>query len=283
MIEFTSLPELKRWVRAAKARSLRVGFVPTMGALHEGHLALVDAARAASDVVVMSVFVNPAQFGPSEDLTRYPRDLPRDRSLAQGRGVEVLFAPTATTMYPPGTQVRVVPGAAAARWEGEARPGHFAGVLTVVAKLFHLVEPDTAWFGQKDFQQVTLVRQMVEDLNFPCVIKVIPIVREPDGLALSSRNAFLSPADREQALGLSRALAAAASAFASGMHDGPGLARVMRAGMAVYPGLEVEYIAIADPQSLEPVQTVDDATVALVAARVGSTRLIDNVVLSKGL
>lgn len=283
MIEFTSLPELQGWVRAVKSRAQRIGLVPTMGALHEGHLALVDAARAASDVVVMSIFVNPAQFAPTEDLTRYPRDLPRDRGLAETRGVDLLFAPDAATMYPPRAEIRVMPGAAATRWEGESRPGHFVGVLTIVAKLLNLVEPDAAWFGQKDFQQVTLVRQMVRDLNFPCAIRVVPTVRERDGLALSSRNAFLSPADREQALGLSRALAAAASAFESGLRDGPGLERVVRGGLAVHPGLEVEYIAITDPESLEPVRVADDGTVALVAARVGSTRLIDNVVLSKGL
>ncbi len=175
-----------------------------MGALHEGHLSLVDAVRAGSDVVVMSVFVNPTQFGPTEDLGRYPRDAARDRALAGGRGVDVLFMPTVEAMYPAGADTRVVPGRVASRWEGAARPGHFAGVLTIVAKLLHLVEPDVACFGQKDFQQLTLIRQMVRDLDWPVEIRAGRTVREADGLALSSRNVFLSPADRAQARGPER-------------------------------------------------------------------------------
>jgi len=283
MIELTTVPELKAWVGAARAGRRRIGLVPTMGALHDGHLSLVDAARAGSDAVVMSIFVNPAQFGPNEDLGRYPRDLPRDRALAAARGVDLLFVPTVEVMYPAGAEVRVMPGTAARRWEGEFRPGHFAGVLTIVAKLFHLVEPERAWFGQKDFQQAALIRQMVRDLDFPLSIEVVPTVREPDGLALSSRNAFLSPADHQQALGLSRALGAAAAAFASGERGAMALERVMRGGLAVHPGVEVEYIAVADPRTLEPVSRADEGTVVLVAARVGSTRLIDNVILSEGL
>ena len=283
MIELTTIPELKAWVGTTRAAGRRIGLVPTMGALHEGHLALVDAARAGSDAVVMSIFVNPTQFGPNDDLSRYPRDLARDRALAAARGVDVLFAPSVEAMYPEGAEVRVVPGRVSVRWEGEFRPGHFAGVLTIVAKLLHLVEPERAWFGQKDFQQATLIRQMVRDLDFPLSIVVVPTVREPDGLALSSRNAFLSAADREQALGLSRALGAAAAAFASGERGAAALERVMRGGLAVHPGVEVEYIAVADPRTLEPVARTEDDTVILIAARVGSTRLIDNVILSKGL
>ncbi len=283
MIELTTIAELKAWVAKARASGRRIGLVPTMGALHEGHLALVDAARAGSDAVVMSIFVNPTQFGPNEDLSRYPRDLAGDRALAVARGVDALFVPSVEAMYPAGAEIRVVPGKAAARWEGEFRPGHFAGVLTIVAKLLHLVEPERAWFGQKDFQQATLIRQMVRDLDFPLAIEVMPTVREPDGLALSSRNAFLSAADRDQALGLSRALGAAAMAFASGEHGAAALERVMQGGLAVHPGIRVEYIAVADPRTLEPVATADDDTVVLIAARVGSTRLIDNVILSKGL
>ena len=283
MIELTTIAELKAWVRAARAAGQRIGLVPTMGALHEGHLSLVDAARAGSDVVVMSIFVNPTQFNAHEDLSRYPRDLARDRALTASRGVDVLFVPSVATMYPDGAEVRVVPGRVATRWEGEFRPGHFAGVLTIVAKLFHLTEPDRAWFGQKDFQQATLIRQMVRDLDFPLAVEVVPTVREAGGLALSSRNAFLSPADREQALGLSRALAAGADAFASGTRDAAALERLMRGRLADHPGVAVEYIAIADPQTLEPVNAADATTVALIAARVGSTRLIDNVILSEGL
>ena len=283
MIELTTIPELRGWVREAKARARRIGLVPTMGALHEGHLALVDAARSGSDEVVMSIFVNPTQFGPNEDLSRYPRDLARDRALAGGKGVGVLFVPSVEAMYPAGAEVRVQPGRAAGRWEGEFRPGHFSGVLTIVAKLFHLVEPENAWFGQKDFQQATLIRQMVRDLDFPVGIRIVRTIREAGGLALSSRNAFLSPADREQALGLSRALAAAADAYASGERRPAALERIMRSGLAVHPGVQVEYIAMADPLTLEPVSMADDDTVVLVAARVGSTRLIDNVILSEGL
>lgn len=283
MIELSTIAELKAWVRATRAAGRRIGLVPTMGALHEGHLSLVDAARAGSDAVVMSIFVNPTQFGPNEDLSRYPRDLARDRVLTASRGVDVIFVPSVETMYPEGAEVRVVPGKAATRWEGEFRPGHFAGVLTIVAKLFHLTEADGAWFGQKDFQQATLIRQMVRDLDFPLRIEVAATVREAGGLALSSRNAFLSPADREQALGLSRALGAASDAFASGTRSASALDRIMRAGLAVHPGVALEYIAVADPQTLEPVHEADETTVVLIAARVGSTRLIDNVILSKGL
>ena len=283
MIELTTIADLRAWVRATRAAGTRIGLVPTMGALHEGHLSLVDAARAGSDAVVMSIFVNPTQFGAHEDLSRYPRDLARDRTLTAARGVDVLFVPSVGMMYPDGAEVRVVPGRVATRWEGEFRPGHFAGVLTIVAKLFHLTEPDGAWFGQKDFQQATLIRQMVRDLDFPLKVEVVPTVREQGGLALSSRNAFLSPADREQALGLSRALAAASDAYASGTRNAPALERLMRGGLAVHPGVAVEYIAVADPQTLEPVNEADDATVVLIAARVGSTRLIDNVILCKGL
>jgi pantoate--beta-alanine ligase len=283
MIELTTVAELKAWVRDTRASGRRIGLVPTMGALHEGHLALVDAARAGSDAVVMSLFVNPTQFGPTEDLSRYPRDLAGDRALASARGVHVLFAPTVGAMYPEGSEVRVVPGRAATRWEGEFRPGHFAGVLTIVAKLFHLVEPDAAWFGQKDFQQATLIRQMVRDLDFPLRVEVVRTVRQDGGLALSSRNAFLSPADREQALGLSRALGAAAAAYAGGERSAAALERVVRGGLAVHPGVTVEYIAVADPRTLEPVQEADGGTVVLIAARVGNTRLIDNVILSEGL
>jgi len=283
MIELTRIQELKAWVRAMQARDHRIGLVPTMGALHEGHLSLVDAARAGSDMVAMSIFVNPAQFGPDEDLARYPRDLARDRGLASSRGVDVIFVPPVEAMYPEGAEVRVVPGKVGTRWEGEFRPGHFAGVLTIVAKLFHLCEPERAWFGQKDFQQAALIRQMVRDLDFPLQVEVVPTVREAGGLALSSRNAFLSPADREQALGLSRALAAAVDAFASGTRDAAALERLMQGGLAVHPGVNVEYIAVADPETLEPVQQADERTVVLIAARVGATRLIDNVILGKGL
>ena len=219
MIEAGGVGELRAWRRAQREQGRRVGFVPTMGALHEGHLCLVDEARRQADSVVMSVFVNPLQFGPGEDLARYPRNLERDRALARERGVDLLFVPAADVMYPPGSEVRVVPGAAADRWEGAVRPGHFAGVLTVVAKLFHLIEPDVACFGQKDIQQVALVRRMIVDLDWPLRLAVVPTARDADGLALSSRNAFLSAEERAQALGLSRGIEAARVAWEAGERD----------------------------------------------------------------
>ncbi|HEU4699896.1 MAG TPA: pantoate--beta-alanine ligase [Gemmatimonadales bacterium] len=286
MPETGSVAELRARVGAWRREGAPIAFVPTMGYLHEGHLRLVDEARrrvGPAGRVVMSIFVNPLQFAPTEDLDRYPRDLPRDRALAAGRGVDLLFHPDVGTMYPPGSETRVVPGATAERWEGTSRPGHFAGVLTVVAKLFNLVQPDVACFGQKDFQQATLIRRMVRDLDFPIEIVVAPTVREADGLALSSRNVYLSPEERAQALGLSAALRAAAAAFAAGERVAAALERRVQEVLAVHPGVAPEYIAVTDPDTLAPVRTADPRTVVLLAARVGRTRLIDNVILGKGL
>jgi pantoate--beta-alanine ligase len=270
--------------RAARAAAPGpLGLVPTMGALHEGHLVLVDEARRRAERVVMSLFVNPLQFGPTEDLARYPRDPEGDRALAAGRGVDLLFAPEAAAMYPPASEVRVIPGATAERWEGAARPGHFAGVLTVVAKLFHLVEPDVACFGRKDIQQVVLIRQMVRDLDWPLELVVVPTVRERDGLALSSRNRYLTSEERRDALGLSRALGAAHEAWRAGEHRADRIEARMREVIAMFPGVRPEYIAITDSETLSPVQTVDGGTVIALAARVGGTRLIDNIILGEGL
>jgi pantoate--beta-alanine ligase len=283
MIELETIPDLRRWVRAERAAGRRVALVPTMGYLHEGHLRLVDAARQRAGAVVMSIYVNPLQFGPHEDLARYPRDLPRDRGLAGARGVDAIFVPSDAVMYPPGSEIRVVPGATGDHWEGAARPGHFAGVLTVVAKLFHLAEPDVACFGRKDIQQATLVRQMVRDLDWPIEIVVVPTVREPDGLALSSRNAYLSPEERGRALVLSGALRRAHEAFSGGERRAAELLEIMRARLATEPGVTVEYLAVVEPRRLEPVDLVDAETVVAGAARVGRTRLIDNIVLGEGL
>ena len=283
VLDLTTIPDLRRWVREHRQAGRRVGLVPTMGFLHEGHLRLVDEARHRADAVIMSIFVNPLQFGPNEDLARYPRDLPRDRQLAEARGVDALFLPTETIMYPPGSEIRVVPGTTGARWEGAARPGHFAGVLTVVAKLFHLVEPDLACFGRKDVQQATLVRQMARDLDWPIEIVIVPTVREPDGLALSSRNAYLSPEDRRIALGLSTALREAHAAWREGERRAEPIEARMRRTLAAFPGAKVEYIAIADPATLSPVALVESETVVAIAARVGSTRLIDNIKLGEGI
>jgi len=276
-----SLNQMRAWSRAERARGRRIGLVPTMGFLHEGHLRLVDRARERADRVVMSIFVNPLQFGPGEDFATYPRDLERDQKLAAERHVDCLFLPDAKAMYPADPLVRVHPGAMADGLEGAARPGHFAGVLTVVAKLFHLVEPDIAVFGRKDFQQAMLVRRMADDLNFGLEVDVAPTVRELDGLALSSRNAYLQGDERRAALALSRALRAVEQAWRGGEAD-PGL--LARRGLDVLrgPGVAPEYLALVDEQ-MRPVARVDARTVVLVAARVGKTRLIDNVVLGEGV
>jgi pantoate--beta-alanine ligase len=281
--EVSGTGELRAWVRAERQAGRRVALVPTMGYLHEGHLALVDAARGEANAVVMSLFVNPLQFGPSEDLASYPRDLERDRTLAAGRGVDLLFVPTADAMYPPGSEVRVVPGPTAMRWEGEHRPGHFTGVLTVVAKLFHLVQPDVAVFGRKDYQQATLIRRMVHDLDFPLQLVITPTVREADGLALSSRNTYLTAVDRAAGLGLSRALRAAVEAWCAGEQRVTAIRTVMEHVLGLHPGLVVEYIAIADPDTLEPVDVANARTVIMVAGRAGRTRLLDNAILGEGL
>ncbi len=279
--EITGISEMRAWSRVERSRGHRVGFVPTMGSLHGGHLSLVERARELADVVVMSIFVNPLQFGPTEDFARYPRDLDRDRDLAQSHEVTCLFVPDSRALYPAEPSVRLDPGPMAASLEGAARPTHFAGVLTVVTKLCHLVEPDVAVFGRKDFQQAMLVRRMVADLDFPLAVEVAPTVRELDGLALSSRNAYLGPDQRRSALALSRALRAVEKAWRSGEADP---AALHQRGLEVLsaPGVEPEYLALVD-EELKRVDRVTQKTIAVLAARVGSTRLIDNVVLGDGL
>jgi len=281
MHELASPPAMRAWSRGERARGRRIAFVPTMGFLHEGHLRLVDHARERADRVVLSIFVNPLQFGPGDDFAAYPRDLARDRTLAAARQVDCLFVPEAAALYPADPLVRVDPGPLAATLEGSARPGHFAGVLTVVTKLFHWVEPDVAVFGRKDFQQALLVERLAADLDFPVEIAVRPTVRELDGLALSSRNAYLTPDERRAALALSRALRAVEQAWRGGEADPRAL---VRRGMELLatPGVTPEYLVLVD-RSLRPVTRVDARTVALVAAKVGSTRLIDNVVLGDGM
>lgn len=274
---------IRAWIADQRAAGHRIGFVPTMGFLHEGHLRLIDAARAVSDVVVLSIFVNPLQFGPSEDLSRYPRDLPRDKTLAAGRGVDALFLPDVSVMYPPGSDTRVVPGPGADRWEGEVRPGHFVGVLTVVAKLFHLITPDVAVFGQKDAQQAALIRRMTRDLDWPIALVVAPTTRESDGLALSSRNTYLSAEERGRAVGLSAALRAAHDAWRGGETRGDRLLAIAGEALEVYRGVRPEYIAVVEPEALAPVTTVGAGCLMLIAARVGSTRLIDNVIFGEGI
>jgi pantoate--beta-alanine ligase len=281
MHEITGLESMRAWSRAEKKRGARVAFVPTMGALHEGHLRLVDRARGCADRVVMSIFVNPLQFGAGEDFDRYPRDLARDRGLAESRGVDLLFVPERSAMYGAPVEVRVNPGALGETLEGASRPGHFTGVLTVVAKLLHLVQPDIAVFGRKDVQQAVLVQRMVQDLNFPVEIDVHPTVREADGLALSSRNAYLHQHQRAAALSLSRALRTVEQAWRGGETNARSLERQ---GMDVLAanGASPEYLRLVDA-SLQPVERANARTIVVTAARVGATRLIDNVVLGEGV
>ncbi|HEX5385968.1 MAG TPA: pantoate--beta-alanine ligase [Gemmatimonadales bacterium] len=273
---------LRARVEAERAAGRRIALVPTMGALHEGHLALVDEARRRADVVVLSLFVNPLQFAPGEDLARYPRKLERDEAMARARGVDVLFAPSADALYPPGFEVHVVPGEAALRWEGTVRPGHFIGVLTVVAKLFHLAQPDVACFGQKDIQQVTLVRRMVRDLDWHLAIAVVPTVREVDGLAMSSRNVFLSAETRREAVALPRALFAARDAWSHGERSASALTATVQGVLAASPEIRVDYIAVAEPEAMRPVEVAEPGTIVAAAVRIGATRLIDNVILHEG-
>jgi len=271
--------EVREHVAAARTAGRRVALVPTMGYLHEGHLALIDRARELADFVAVSIFVNPLQFGPAEDLDRYPRDLERDLDLAQRRGADLVFAPSVAEMYPLGEPwIAVVPERGADRLCGAARPGHFRGVLTVVAKLFGIFSPDVAVFGQKDFQQAVLIRRMVADLEMPVRVEVAPIVREADGLALSSRNVYLSADERARALALSRALEKGRALLAAGETDAEVLRAAVRREMEA-AGLEVEYADVVDADTLEPVERAASGAVCLVAARSGATRLIDNAVL----
>lgn len=274
-----TIADLRAILKPMREEGRRIGFVPTMGFLHEGHGALIRQSAARCDVTVVSIFVNPTQFGPGEDLASYPRDLERDQNLCLECGTTVLFLPEASEIYPTGFQTHVEPGRLAEPLCGRFRPGHFRGVATVVAKLFNLVEPDLAFFGQKDFQQTVVIRRMVRDLNLPVDVVVVPTLREPDGLALSSRNTYLDEDARRRALSLSQGLLAARSAFEAGERRVASLLDLARGPLA---GVDsVQYLELVDAQNLEPLQGQVDRTVALcVAAYVGSTRLIDNVVLA---
>ena len=252
-----------------------------MGALHEGHRSLVRAARASSDLVAASIFVNPTQFGPSEDLAKYPRSFERDCRLLQDEGVEFLFAPAVEEMYPAGAVTWVTVEELSSKLDGRSRPGHFRGVTTVVAKLFHIVEPDAAYFGQKDAAQVAIIRRMVRDLNLPVEIVVCPIVREADGLAMSSRNAYLDAAQRKQALVLHRSLMRVRKLVAAGERDAARLAAAGREEFAGASAVRLDYFEIVDPDTLDPVKDVSGRALVAVAAYVGNTRLIDNVLLQR--
>ena len=271
--------ELRAAVAEARRQGKRIGLVPTMGALHAGHLSLVEACADACDVTVVSVFVNPTQFGPYEDFERYPRDLDADIEALQPYGVGVVYVPRVEDMYPAGYATSVEVAGVTDRFEGAFRPGHFRGVATVVLKLFNLVLPDVAYFGQKDYQQSLVVRRMVADLNVPVAIRVAPTVRDADGLALSSRNAYLSPGERRQALSLSAGLRLAERIASGGPCDAATVRDAVRQSMAAHADVKIEYVALVDPQSLADVERVEGPTLVAVAARVGGTRLIDNMIV----
>jgi pantoate--beta-alanine ligase len=268
------------WSEQLRRERVTIGLVPTMGALHEGHRALIRAARLRCDALVVSIFVNPTQFGPQEDLATYPRPLSRDRALCRKEGVDVCFEPTVGAMYPAGFQTMVTLPTIARRWEGEVRPHHFSGVATVVAKLFGIVRPQITLFGQKDFQQSALVRQLVKDLSLGVEIMVHPTVREADGLAMSSRNVYLAPEERKRAVTLYKSLKAGAEAIRRGATDGTAIQEAMVQIIKGEPAIAIDYLAVCDPITLEPLSTVTRKAVLLGAVRIGATRLIDNLLVS---
>ncbi|MEO5904808.1 MAG: pantoate--beta-alanine ligase [Gemmatimonadaceae bacterium] len=279
MIVVSTIVAVREAVARFRVAGSTVAFVPTMGALHRGHISLVERAKREADVTVMSIFVNPLQFGPNEDLARYPRPIENDEAMARDAGVDVLFRPEVEEIYPGKREITVTSGTMGQGWEGASRPGHFDGVLTVVAKLFNIVQPDVAIFGQKDLQQATLIRAMVRDLDMPLNIVVAPIVRETDGLALSSRNRYLSDSDRNSALVLSQALKEVSRVFATGERDVRALEmaglNVLRHEAHVKP----DYFAVVNGTSLSHDATATPNSSAIIAARVGATRLIDNMIL----
>jgi pantoate--beta-alanine ligase len=269
------------WSERLRREGVTIAFVPTMGALHDGHRALIRTARLKCDALVVSIFVNPTQFGPAEDLTKYPRPITQDRALCRKEGVDVCFEPTVASMYPKGFQTVITVPEIARRWEGEARPHHFAGVATVVTKLFAIVRPHLAVFGQKDYQQAVLVQRLVDDLDLDVTIQVRPTVRERDGLALSSRNVYLTSDERRVAPLLARALRAGEQMIMGGTRDSLVIERIMRQTIEQAPTIQIEYLGICDPTTLEPLRTIDRKAVLLGAIRIGSVRLIDNVMVKR--
>lgn len=274
-----TVEEMRAPCRVARREGKRLGFVPTMGALHEGHLSLVRAAKASCDAVAVSIFVNPTQFGPNEDLAKYPRTFDLDCELLEKEGVELLFAPSVEEMYPPGAVTWVTVEELSGKLDGRSRPGHFRGVTTVVAKLFHVVEPDVAFFGQKDAAQVAIIRRMVRDLNLPVEIAACPIVREADGMAMSSRNAYLDSQQRQQALVLHGSLMRVKRLADQGERTAARLIATAREEFAAEVAVRLDYFEIVNPDSLEPVDDVSHGALVAVAAFVGVTRLIDNILL----
>lgn len=279
MKKLQTIGEVREFLRSHRLAGRRVGLVPTMGALHEGHRSLIRAARAACDVVVVSIFVNPTQFGPSEDFAAYPRPLEADLAACREEGADAAFCPPVEEMYDAQAATTVSVARLTEGLCGAHRPGHFAGVTTVVAKLFNITQPDVAYFGQKDAQQVVVIRKMVRDLLFPIEVVTCPTVREPDGLALSSRNVYLSPAEREQALSLSRALAWARGQIEAGERRVPALVEGMRQQITAAGPCSVDYIDVVDADELTPEVQVDGRVLIALAVRIGRTRLIDNLVI----
>ncbi len=272
-----TIQEVRRHLEPLRAEGERIGFVPTMGALHQGHLSLVETCARECDATVVSIFVNPTQFGPNEDYDKYPRTLEKDLEALAPYGVDLVFAPAVEEMYPQGFQTQVLVGGVTELWEGRSRPGHFAGVTTVVAKLLNIVQPQVAYFGHKDYQQSVVVRRMVRDLDLPVQIRVCPTVREEDGLALSSRNAYLSPQQRKQALTLSRSLQLAREMIHQGRRRAVDILAEMKKLYDQQPDVRLDYLAVVDPETLLPVEEVAGPVVVLCAAWVGQTRLIDNL------
>jgi pantoate--beta-alanine ligase len=271
--------ETRHSIAAARAAGRTIGFVPTMGALHEGHAALIRRARNECGLVVVSIFVNPTQFGPNEDLNRYPRTLPEDRMLCDRERTDLVFAPDAAEMYPNGFRTFVEVGQLGEHLCGASRPGHFRGVATVVLKLLNIVQPDRAYFGQKDAQQVRIIQQLVRDLDVPTSIVVVPTVREQDGLAISSRNRYLEPADRRRATVLVQALREVRQKFAAGDRDARALRTILVERVAATPGAALDYAEIVDADSLHPIEQITGPALAALAVKFGATRLIDNIEL----
>ncbi len=277
----TTSARLRKAVKAARREGKTIGFVPTMGFLHAGHMSLVERARRENDLVVVSIFVNPTQFGPNEDYHAYPRDEKRDLAMLEQAGVDIAFLPAADEMYPKGFSTYVLQeGTLTGTLCGRSRPGHFRGVTTIVAKLFNLVRPDQAYFGQKDAQQVAVIRQMVKDLNFDVRIVDCPIVREPDGLALSSRNTYLDPDQRRDARVISQALFEARAAIESGQRDAAAVRELVRSRIASVPSVMIDYVEVVDADDLTPLQRLRGRVMIAVAVKIGRPRLIDNIQLT---
>ncbi|MDD2402844.1 MAG: pantoate--beta-alanine ligase [Clostridia bacterium] len=280
MLVLKTIKEVREWINGKRINGKKVGFIPTMGSLHEGHLSLARVARKENELVVMSIFVNPLQFGPQEDYMTYPRDLEKDSRLAEKVGVDMMFAPSSEELYPTYPQLTTVEVTKITeKLCGISRPGHFKGVATVVTKLFNIIMPDKAYFGQKDYQQVQVIKKMVGDLNFPVEIRTVPIKREDDGLAMSSRNAYLTKEERQRALCLQEALKACQVLYRKGERKTERIIKVMKERIDREQKIGIEYIKICDAITLEEVQDIEGTVVVALAVKVGSTRLIDNILL----